>query len=623
MATPKRQKTTKANSKGEVNLPESSSDAGRADSSRNDDAPEGVARGDASRKSANQEGISQQDIASQNTISQGDSQRGNGGSATRGDVVDGGAVVDGTGQGASMQATMTKSATDRSSSAKPVEPVKSDKTVKSANDNGSVSVDRGMPGSGFSGGGHRVSGVEGQGIIPDNRMPPQALETEMCVLGSMVLDKDCIGEIIPILRRENFYRYDHQLIFDALIKLYEDNKPIDLVLLRDELKNRGQLDEVGGVEYLVKVANSVPSAANGVYYAKIVRDKALLRNLISATAEISNQAYAGRGKAEEILEEAEQRIFEVTEQKITGQAIELKDVLEQVYESLQSRRGQLITGLATGYLELDELTCGLQPGEMIIIAARPSMGKTALGLNIAEYIGADCKTPVAVFSLEMSAQQLTERMLAGRSHIDSQKLRKGMLNDQEYQLLANTAAELAQSPIYVDDSAHLTPLELRAKARRLKVQKDIGLIVIDYLQLMHVNNAESRLQEVGIISRHLKALARELRIPVVVMAQLNRGPEGREGHRPRMSDLRESGNIEQDADVVMLLHREGYYKQGKGQGGMGEDNFDVGHSGGDDDNIAELIIAKQRNGPTDTVKLTWCREWTRFENLAKASEYGF
>ncbi|MCK5272791.1 MAG: replicative DNA helicase [Sedimentisphaerales bacterium] len=450
------------------------------------------------------------------------------------------------------------------------------------------------------------------------RIPPQDLGAEVCVLGSMILDKDGIGEIIPILRAEHFYRQDHRLIYDALISLYENNKPIDLVLLQDELDAQSQLEPAGGAQYLVDLVNGVPSAANMVYYARIVRDKGMLRNLITTSSEINNMAYEARGDVGEVMETAEQKIFEVTQQKITGQAVKIKDIITQVYESLEHRSGQMITGVATGFLELDELTCGLQRGEMIIIAARPSMGKTALGLNIAEYVGADSEMPVAIFSLEMGAQQLAERMLSGRAHINSHKLRQGLLNDNDYNRLAETAGELSPAMIFVDDSPSLSPLELRAKARRLKLQQDIQLVVVDYLQLMHVAGVDSRVQEVGQISRHLKALARELNVPVIAMSQLNRSPEGREGHRPRMSDLRESGNIEQDADVVIMLHRESYYKQAADkEAGESAGEFS---SGSENDNVAELIITKQRNGPTGTVKLSWIPEWTRFENLSKAPE---
>jgi replicative DNA helicase len=450
-------------------------------------------------------------------------------------------------------------------------------------------------------------------------IPPQSLEAEVCALGSMVLDRDCIGGLVLLLEADNFYRHDHRLIFEAMVSLYERNDPVDLVLLRDELNKRGQLEQVGGVDYLVSLAESVPSAANALYYGRIVRDKAMLRNLITATNEINSTAYEARGDVADVLEEAEKKIFEVTEKKITGQAVGIKEILKNVYTALEHRQGQLVTGLASGYTELDEMTCGLQSGEFIVIAARPSMGKTALGLNIAEYVGADNRIPVAVFSLEMSSQMLAERMLAGRSHINSQNLRRGQLSDKDYEVLAATAGELSEAAIFVDDSGSLTPLEMRAKARRLKMQHDIKLIVVDYMQLMHCPGAESRYLEVGLISRHLKAMARELDIPVIAMAQLNRGPEGREGHRPRMSDLRESGNIEQDADVVMLLHRESYYKKHQdSMDGGNDDGYSAGSS--ENDNVAELIIEKQRNGPTGTIKLTWIPVWTRFENMSKAPE---
>jgi replicative DNA helicase len=438
----------------------------------------------------------------------------------------------------------------------------------------------------------------------DVRLMPQSLEAEMGVLGSMIIGRDVIGDVLQMLKAENFYRYDHQLIYEALLGLYNDNRPVDLVLLRDELKNRGQLEQVGDVDYLVRLCESVPSAANAMHYAEIVRNKGMLRGLISVTHEISTSAYDNQGDVAQILNDAEQKIFEVTEQSVSGQETPLSEIMQKVFDSLEER-SKGITGLATGFYELDELTSGLQRSEMIVIAARPSMGKTALGLNIAEYIGADNNKAIAVFSLEMAGQQLAERMLCGRAHVDSHKLRQGMLSDEEYNLLVNAAHELSEAPIYVDDMAHLTPLELKAKARRLKMRHDIQCIVVDYLQLMYVPGSESRQQEVGVISRHLKSLARELEIPVVVMSQLNRGPEGREGHRPRMSDLRESGNIEQDADVVMLLHREDYYHN--------EPDYEK-------TNTADIIIAKQRNGPTGQIEVTWNPQWTRFSPHSQATE---
>ena len=436
------------------------------------------------------------------------------------------------------------------------------------------------------------------------RIPPQSLEAEMSVLGSVVLDKECAADVIRLVRPESFYRHEHQLIYQALLNLYEADKPIDGVLLRDELRHRGHLEQIGGVEYLTRLLESVPSAANVVYYAQIVRDKAMLRDLIRAIGEISNRAYEDREAVADMMDEAEQKIFEITQRKITGHAVPIKEIMEKTFEMIDQRRGH-VYGLPTGYLELDELTGGLQRGEIIVIAARPSMGKTALGLNIAEYVGADNHQAVLIFSLEMAAQQLAERMLCGRGHIDSHRLRKTMLTDEEIQTMHICADELSQSAIFVDDSPSLTPLELRAKARRLKLQHDIQLVVVDYLQLMHVPGAESRQQEVATISRQLKALARELDVPVIVVSQLNRAPEGRENHRPRMSDLRESGTIEQDADVVMMLHREDYYHN--------EPDYQKTNS-------AELIIAKQRNGPTGNIQLTWKAQWTRFLDLSHAPE---
>jgi replicative DNA helicase len=351
--------------------------------------------------------------------------------------------------------------------------------------------------------------------------------------------------------------------------------------------------------------DSVPSSANVMYYAEIIKDKMLLREIIAATTDILNNAYDESGATNEKLDQAERAIFAVTDKNISGNAIPLKDLVSQAYEFIQKREGKHVTGIATGFYELDDLTCGLQNGEMIIVAGRPSMGKTSLALNIAEHIGLAEKVPVAVFSLEMGRQQLAERFLCSHSRMDAQLVRKGRLSDEDYRELARSCDEFAQTPIYIDDTSTLTPLELRAKARRLKSMYDIRCVIVDYLQLMHLGagRVESRQQEITTISRYIKSLARELNIPVVVLSQLNRSPEGREGHKPRMSDLRESGSIEQDADVVMLLHREDYYKRQEQKDYVA-------------DNTAELIIAKQRNGPTGSVKLIFREKVTRFENAS-------
>ena len=442
------------------------------------------------------------------------------------------------------------------------------------------------------------------------RSIPESLEAEAAVLGSMLLDPECIGEVVELVDYDAFYRIEHRHIFNALITLYEKNKGIgiDAVLLRDELKKSGCLDEVGGVDYISKILDSVPSSANVGYYAGVVKDKKLLRDLIAIAGEILESAYGATGEVAEALDEVEQKIFAITDQNISGSAASLKDLVVRSFELIEKRQGIHVTGLPTGFYELDDWTCGLQNGEMIVIAGRPSMGKTSLALNIAEHIGLIEKIPVAVFSLEMGQQQLAERFLCSISQIDSQKVRRGLLSDEDYKGLADACAELSETPIYIDDTSTLTPLELRAKARRLKSRYDIRCIVVDYLQLMHLGSGriESRQQEITAISRYIKALARELNIPVIVLSQLNRAPEGREGHKPRMSDLRESGSIEQDSDVIMLLHREDYYRRG-------EDDYQQ-------DNTAELIIAKQRNGPTGTVKLTFREKITRFENASRVQE---
>jgi replicative DNA helicase len=446
------------------------------------------------------------------------------------------------------------------------------------------------------------------------RSMPESLAAEAAVLGSMIIDPECISDVVELLKTEAFYRVEHQMIFDALVSLYEKNKgqAIDAVLLRDELEKRRQLEEIGGVGYIAKILESVPSSANVMYYASIVKDKQLLRELIAAAGEILNDAFGGDGEPGEKLDEAERKIFAVTDKNISGSAADLKDLVVRAYELIEKRKDNQVTGLSTGYYALDEITCGLQDGEMIVVAGRPSMGKTSLALNVAEHLGVIEKVPVAIFSLETGRQQLAERFLCSRSAVDAQRVRKGMLDTDHYEALVKACGELSESPIYIDDTSSLTPLELRAKARRLKSQRGIRCIMLDYLQLMHMGTSrvESRQQEITMISRYLKALARELNVPVVVLSQLNRAPEGREGHRPRMSDLRESGSIEQDADVVMLLHREDYYHRG-------DEEKDY-----KPDNTAELIIAKQRNGPTGTVSLRFMEKYTRFENASYMSVEG-
>ncbi len=432
------------------------------------------------------------------------------------------------------------------------------------------------------------------------RQMPASPEAEAAVLGSMLLDRECIGDIVEHINADSFSLTEHRIIFGAILTLYENNSQIDLVLLRDELKKRKSLEAVGGVDYLVRVIESVPSAASAEYYAGIVKEKAMLRSLARTCGEILNEACDEGGDVGEKLDSAEQRIFEVTEQKIKGSAVPLKDLITQTFENIESRKGSHVTGLSTGFEELNYMLSGLQKGEMIIIAARPSMGKTSFALNVAEHLGADENVPVVIFSLEMGKHQLVERFLCSRSGVDAQLVRKGMLSADQMAALTQAGGQLFEKPIFIDDSPGLTPLMIRAKCRRLKSQHDIQAIFIDYMQLMSLGGrVESRQQEISTISRYLKALARELDVPVVVLSQLNRGAEGREGHRPRMSDLRESGSIEQDADVIMLLHREDYYHRGEAEY--------------EENNMAEVIVAKQRNGPTGTVELIFDGRLTRFK----------
>lgn len=463
------------------------------------------------------------------------------------------------------------------------------------------------------------------------RTMPESLEAEAAVLGSMMLDSECIGLAVQQISADAFYRLEHQMMFEAIVALWEKkDKRFDLVLLRDELKKRGQLEEVGGPEYLEIIANSVPSSANVEHYLQIVKDKQMMRELISAASEVMTEAFDSTGEAAEKLDRAEQRIFNVTQKKITGSAVSVKEILVQAFEAIEKRERHHVTGLPTGFLELDELTCGLQNGEMIVIAGRPSMGKTSFAMNIIEHISADNNIPVAFFSLEMSKQQIAERLLCSRALVDLQAIRKGIINDRQNQDLLQVAGELSEKPIYVDDTPGITPLQLRGKARRLRSHHDIKCIFIDYLQLMSLGigtKVESRQQEVSEMSRYLKALAKELEIPVVVLSQLNRAPEGREDHRPRMGDLRESGSIEQDADVVMLLHREDYYKKEITDSDGAEEGTTMKQSSqksqkrdGSQGNIAEVIIAKQRNGPTGTIKLVFNKQYTKFNTLSKTPE---
>ena len=450
--------------------------------------------------------------------------------------------------------------------------------------------------------------------IATGRIPPQDLEAEMSLLGCMLLDKESIGLVLQTIPREaseRFYRPDHRLLFEALIDLYDQNKPIDIIVLEDELRRRNQLEEVKGRDYLIELVDSVPSAANAEYYAQIVRDKALLRDVIRATGDIMQTAYDDNEPAQNILDEAERKLFDVTEQRISNQAVSIREFLDQTFEQISSNE-EMVSGVPTGFTELDAKTGGLQFGDLIIVAARPSMGKTAFGLSMLTHLGVDENKghgfPAVFFSLEMSKLQVAQRMLCSRAGVDMNKMRHRHLSDTEIARLHEANDQMRGCPIFIDDTPGMSVMEVRAKSRRLKMLHDIQVVFIDYLQLMYdPASRENRQQEIAAISRGLKALARELEIPIVAMAQLNRQVEGRSSNRPRMSDLRESGAIEQDADVVILLHREEYYLD-KSKDRADRLNEVKGK--------AELIIDKQRNGPTGIVELHFTPEWTRFDNAA-------
>jgi replicative DNA helicase len=403
-----------------------------------------------------------------------------------------------------------------------------------------------------------------------------------------------------------FYDERHRRIFRAMIAISQRNEVVDPVTLANELNRRGELDASGGKEYIGELIDAVPTAANVEYHAKIVKEKALLRRLIETSTAIITEAFQGRSTAEELLDDAEQKIFQVSQQRGLQGFTRVKELMWPTMERIEAlqRGGKTITGVASGFTDLDELTSGFQPSDLVIVAARPSMGKTALVLNIAQYAAIEKNVPVAVFSLEMSKESLVQRMLTAEGRVDAQKMRKGLLRDEDYSRLARAAGILSGAPIWIDDSAGISLLEIRSKARRLKADQDIGMVVVDYLQLIQgPASSESRQQEISQISRSLKALAKELAVPVIALSQLSRAPEQRAGdHRPQLSDLRESGAIEQDADLVMFIYRQEIY-----DGPTDKDGNSL-------EGRAEVIIGKQRNGPVGLVNLFFHKAYTRFEN---------
>jgi replicative DNA helicase len=439
------------------------------------------------------------------------------------------------------------------------------------------------------------------------RIPPQNIEAEQSVLGAILLDKEVLSNVTEIISGQDFYRDDHKEIFEAIMDLYERAEPIDLITVSEQLKARGSLDGVGGLEYLTNLANMVPTTANAKHYARIVEEKSILRRLIRVSSEIVNMGYEASEEVSYVLDKAEKSIFDVLQKRNTQGFSPIKEVLIDTFnrlEELYNNKG-FITGIATGFTDLDYKTAGLQNSDLVLIAARPAMGKTSFVLNIAQYAAIHAKVPVAIFSLEMSKEQLVNRMLCSEAMVDSQKIRTGKLEDSDWQKVARALGPLSEAPIYIDDTPGVTAMEIRAKCRRLKIEKNLGLVVVDYLQLMQGRSKghDSRQQEISEISRSLKILAKEINVPVLTLSQLSRAPEQRADHRPILSDLRESGAIEQDADIVMFLYRDDYY------------NPDT-----EKKNIVEAIIAKHRNGSTGTVELAWLGQYTKFANLEKFRE---
>jgi len=439
------------------------------------------------------------------------------------------------------------------------------------------------------------------------KVPPQNIEAENAVLGSMLLDREAIAIAIELLDKTAFYSEANKQIFDSIITLYDKNEAVDLVTLIEELKKREVLDKVGGPASVSELANNIPTAANVEHYAKIVKEKHLLRCLINTATQIVSESFEPSSEVEEVLDRAEKLVFDITSnQKREMQIYSMKDIVKESIETIDGlyQRKDTLTGITTGLHDLDIITAGLQKSDLVVVAGRPSMGKSALAISMLEHAGVVHKVPCAYFSLEMSKDQLAQRMLCSLAKVNAHKVRTGFLSQNDWPKIVEAAQQLSNAPIYIDDTPGISALELRAKARRLKAKHDIQLIMVDYLQLMAgKSRSENRQQEISDISRSMKALARELELPVIAISQLSRAVEQRADHRPMLSDLRESGAIEQDADVVMLLLREEYYNPTEENKG-----------------VTEIIIAKQRHGPVGTVKAAFISEYTKFSNLSRTEE---
>jgi replicative DNA helicase len=442
------------------------------------------------------------------------------------------------------------------------------------------------------------------GQTPGHRVPPHSIEAEESVLGAMLLSESAISDVLEKIRPDDFYKPAHRRIFQAVVSLFGRGEAIDSVTVSEELRRNGELEEVGGKPYIFHLVSSVPAASNAGYYARIVEETALLRRLIEVTQQAAAMAFESADDADTIIDQVEQLVFSVAEKRLGDNFMHIRELLHEQLEHVEAlqERGASVTGVATGFVDLDNLTSGLQPSNLVIVAARPSFGKTSLALNIAQQAATDHQVPVAIFSLEMSRTELVQRLVCAEALVDVSKLRRGNLSDQDWSRLATAVGRLADAPIYIDDTESVTVLEIRAKARRLKQKSGLGLVIIDYLQLMSgPRRSENRQQEISEISRSLKILARELQVPVIAVSQLSRAVESRQDKRPMLADLRESGAIEQDADVVMFIYRDEVYNP---------DSTDKG--------TAEIMLAKHRNGPVGRLKLTFLENYTKFANYMGA-----
>jgi replicative DNA helicase len=447
-------------------------------------------------------------------------------------------------------------------------------------------------------------------VATPERTLPHSLDAEKSVLGAILIHNDAFNAAAEVIDAGDFFRDAHRRIFDRMVAMNERGHAIDFVTLKEELSRVGELEEIGGPAYIASLADGVPRSANVEYYAKIVKEKSTLRSLIHSANKILTEAYAAEEEPDLLLDEAERAIFAIAEDRIRAGFVPLRDLVQSSFatiEKLQQHKG-LVTGVPTGFVDLDELTSGLQPSDLILVAARPSMGKTSFVLNVAQHIGTSTDMTVGFFSLEMSKEQLFMRMLTSEARIDAHRFRTGFLNEKDYGRLSHALGTLAEARVFIDDTASIGVLEMRAKARRLKAEHGLHLLIIDYIQLMQGRGRfESRQVELASISRSLKGLAKELRVPIVALSQLSRAPETRSDHRPQLSDLRESGALEQDADVVMFIYREEQYRDSEG------------NTNQDAEGTAEIIIGKQRNGPVGTARLAFIKEHTRFENLARGA----